>query len=57
MAIELLDRMAILVAVPLFPGTDVANSHSLRYDSNVRMWNFFKLLMLFFGAFWVGVRR
>jgi hypothetical protein len=37
MADELVDRMAILVAVRRFFGMGAANSRSLRYDSYVRM--------------------
>jgi hypothetical protein len=40
MAAELVDRMAILVAVRRFPGMGAANSRSLRSDNYVRMHHF-----------------
>jgi hypothetical protein len=40
MAAELVDRLAILVAVRRFPGMGAAHSRSLRSDSYVRMQHF-----------------
>jgi hypothetical protein len=40
MAVELVDRLAILVAVRRFPGTDADDSRSLRSDRYVRMQHF-----------------
>jgi hypothetical protein len=40
MAAELVDRLAILVAVRCFPVMGVADSRSLRFDSYVRMQHF-----------------
>jgi hypothetical protein len=40
MAVELVDRLAILVAVRRFPGKGAADSRSLRSDSYVRMQHF-----------------
>jgi hypothetical protein len=37
MAAELVDRLAILVAVRRFPGMGVADSRSLRFDIYVRL--------------------
>jgi NADH:ubiquinone oxidoreductase subunit D len=73
MAAELVDRLAILVAVRRFPGMGVANSWSLRSDSYVRM-QFVELLrssnylcstfptsfvelLMFLSVFWGDVRR
>jgi hypothetical protein len=40
MADDLVDRMAILVAVRRFPGMGVADSQSLRFDNYVRTSHF-----------------
>jgi hypothetical protein len=40
MGADLVDRLAILVAVRRFRGMGVADSHSLRFDSYVRMQHF-----------------
>jgi hypothetical protein len=40
MAAELVDRLAILVAVRRFRGMGAADSRSLHYDSYVRMQHF-----------------
>jgi hypothetical protein len=40
MADELVNRMAILVAIRRIPGMGVADTRSLRLDSYVRMQNF-----------------
>jgi hypothetical protein len=47
MADELVDRMAILVAVRRFHGMGVGDSRSWRYDSYVRMQHFVCRLFLF----------
>jgi hypothetical protein len=60
MAVELLDRLAILVAVRRFHGMRVADSHSLRSDNYyVRMQHFVRRTILsLFGVLWGGgVRR
>jgi NAD-specific glutamate dehydrogenase len=40
MAAELVDRLAIPVAIRRFPSMGAADSRSLRYDNYVRMQNF-----------------
>jgi hypothetical protein len=50
-AIELVDRLAVLVGVLRFQGMVVAYSCSLRYDSYVRTQHFVKLVMFLFGVF------
>jgi hypothetical protein len=40
MAVELVDRLAILVVVRRFPSMGAADSRSLRYDTYVRMQHF-----------------
>jgi hypothetical protein len=47
MAAELVDRLAILVAVRRFRGMGVANSRSLRFESYVRMHHFVRQLLMF----------
>jgi hypothetical protein len=47
-AAELIDRMAILVAVRRFPCMCAADSRSLRYDSHARV----ELLTFLFDVFW-----
>jgi hypothetical protein len=52
MAAELVDRLAMLVAVRRFPGMGAADSRSLRSNNYVRMQHFFVDLLLFrFGVF------
>ena len=58
MAAELVDRLAILVAVRRFPGMGVADSRSLRSDSYVRMQHFVRRPTSDpFRRFWGDVRR
>ena len=58
MAAELVDRLAILVAVRRFPGMGAADSRSLRSDSYVRMQHFVRRsTSLPFRRFLGDVRR
>jgi hypothetical protein len=54
MAAELVDRLAILVAVRRFPGMGAADSRSLRSGIYVRMQHFVRrsILLFRFGVFW-----
>jgi hypothetical protein len=55
MAAELVDRLAIIVAVRRFPGMGAVDSRSLRSNSCVRMQHFvhdMNLFMFLFGVFW-----
>jgi hypothetical protein len=53
--VELVDRLAILVAVRRLHGIGVAYSRSLRYDNYVRMQHFVRRTTFPFGVFW-GMR-
>jgi hypothetical protein len=58
MAAELVDRLAILVAIRRFPGMGVVDSRSLRFDSYVRMQHFVRRpTYVPFRRFWGDVRR
>jgi hypothetical protein len=58
MAADLVDRLAILVAVRRFPGMSTAGSRSLCSDSYVRMQHFVRgYTFVPFSAFWGDVRR
>jgi hypothetical protein len=58
MADELVDRLAFLVVVRLFPGMGAAYSRSLRSDSYVRMQHFVRQSTFVpFRRFWGDVRR
>jgi hypothetical protein len=58
MAAELVDRMAILVAVRRSLGMGVADSRSLRSESYVRMKRFTRRnVYVPFWRFWGDVRR
>jgi hypothetical protein len=58
MAAELVDRLAILVAVRRFHGMGAADSRSLRSDSYVRMQHFVRrYTSVPFQRFWGDVRR
>jgi hypothetical protein len=58
MAVELVDRRAILVAILRFPGIGDANSRSLRSDIYVRMHHFARRSTYVpFGRLWGDVRR
>jgi hypothetical protein len=55
MAVELVDRVAILVAVRCFRGMGAANSRSLRSDIHVRMQHFVRRTnsrTFLYGGFW-----
>jgi hypothetical protein len=57
-AIELVDRLAILVDVRCFPGTDVADSCSMRSGNYVRMQHFVRRsTYVRFRRFWGDVLR
>ena len=57
-AAELVDRLAILVAVRRFPGMGAADSRSLRSDNYVRMQRFVsRSTYVPFRRFWGDVRR
>jgi hypothetical protein len=56
-AAELVDRLAILVAVRRFSGMDAADSRSLRFDNHVRMQHFAQLLFVPFRCCLGDVRR
>jgi hypothetical protein len=56
--VELVYRLAVLVAVRRFPGMGAANSRSLRFDSYVRMQHFVRrTTYVRFQRFWGDVRR
>jgi hypothetical protein len=58
MAAELVDRLAILVAVRRFPGMGAADSRSLRSNSYVPMRHFVRRSTFVpFRRFWGDVRR
>jgi hypothetical protein len=58
MAVELVDRMGILVAACRFLGMRAADSRSMRYDSYVRMQHFVRRSTYVpFRRFWGDVRR
>jgi hypothetical protein len=58
MAAELVDRLAILVAVRRFHGMGTADSRSLRYGSYVRMQHFVRrTTSIPFRRFWGDLRR
>jgi hypothetical protein len=58
MAGELVDRLAILAAVPRFHGMGDANSRSLRSDNYVRMHHFVRRTAFVpFRRLWGDVRR
>jgi hypothetical protein len=58
MAAELVDRLAISVAVRRFPGMGAADSRSLRFDSYIRMQHFVRRYTFVpFRRFWGDVRR
>jgi hypothetical protein len=58
MATELVDRLAFLVVVRLFPGMGAAYSRSLRSDNYVRMQHFVRQSTFVpFRRFWGDVRR
>jgi hypothetical protein len=58
MAAEFVDRLAILVVVRRFHGMGVADSHSLRSYSYVRMQHFVhRSTFVPFRRFWGDVRR
>jgi hypothetical protein len=57
-AVELVYRLAISVAVHRFPGMGVADSRSLRFDINVCMQHFVRQTTFApFRRFWGDVRR
>jgi hypothetical protein len=57
MADELVDRLAILVAIRRFPSIGAADSSSLRSDSYVRMQHFVRQTTFVpFRRFWGDVR-
>jgi hypothetical protein len=58
MAPELVDRLAVLVAVCRFPGNGANDSRSLRSDNDVRMQHFVRQSThVPFRRFWGDVRR
>jgi hypothetical protein len=58
MADEMVDRLAILVAIRRFLDMGVANSRSLRFDSCVRMQHFIsRSTFVSFRRFWGNVPR
>jgi hypothetical protein len=58
MVAEMVDRLAILVAVRRFPGMGAAGSRSLRSDIYVRMQHFVsRSTYVPFRRFWADVRR
>jgi hypothetical protein len=58
LALELVDRLAILVAARRFHGTGVANSRLLRLDGYVRMEHFVRRsTCITFRRFWGDVPR
>jgi hypothetical protein len=59
MAVELVDRLDILVAVRRFLGMGAPNSRSLRSDSYVRMRHFVRLttFVLFRGSIILVIKR
>jgi hypothetical protein len=58
MAVELVDRLAILVGVRRFLGMGAADSRSLRSDTYVRMQDYVRRSTSFpFRRFWGDVRR
>jgi hypothetical protein len=58
MGAELVDRMAILVAVRRFPSMGAADSLSMRFENYVRMQHFVRRTTYIpFRRFWGDVRR
>jgi hypothetical protein len=58
MAAELVDRLAILVAVRRFPGMGATDFRSLRFDNYVRIEHFVRrITSIPFRHFWGDVRR
>jgi hypothetical protein len=58
MVAELVDRLAILVAVRCFPGMGAMDTRSLRSKTNARMQDFVRRSTYFpFRRFWGDVRR
>jgi hypothetical protein len=54
-AVELVDRLAILVVVRRFPYMGVVDSRSLRYDSYVRMQHFVRRITYVPYYFYFGL--